>query len=166
MDTSEYLGLFLDESRENLQALNAALLDLERDPGDGESLASIFRVAHSLKGMSATMGFDRMAKLTHRMEEVLTVLRDGGGAVSGDIVEALFACLDTLEAMVGQVDEGGTGDVDTSALLDRLNAIEAAATGGPSSANSSSAGAPNSAFSSAAVVVAAVSISSNCPSSR
>ena len=55
-NTSEYLGLFLDELRENLQALSAAFLELERDPSDGESLASIFRVAHFLKGMSATMG--------------------------------------------------------------------------------------------------------------
>ena len=74
----EYLGLFLDESRENLQALNASILDLEREPDDPiEALNTIFRVAHSLKGMSATMGFERMAGLTHRMEEVLSKLRDG-----------------------------------------------------------------------------------------
>lgn len=142
MDTSEYLGLFLDESRENLQALNAALLELERDPADSESLASIFRVAHSLKGMSATMGFDGMAKLTHRMEEVLTVIRDGGAPVSGGIVEALFTCLDTLEGMVGDIEGGGTGQTDTSELLQRLDVIEAAATGEPALAEVAATMAP------------------------
>lgn len=120
----EYLGLFLDESRENLQSLNASILDLERAPEDpSEALNTIFRVAHSLKGMSATMGFDRMAGLTHRMEEVLSSLRDGHAPITTAVTDVLFACLDTLEGMVDSVSEGGDGSADTSALLDRLNAI-------------------------------------------
>ena len=112
MDTSEYLGLFLDESRESLQALNASLLDLERDPADAEPLTVIFRVAHSLKGMSATMGFEAMARLTHRMEEVLAAMRDDGAPVTPAISDALFACLDTLQEMVDRVAEGDEGEVD------------------------------------------------------
>jgi two-component system, chemotaxis family, sensor kinase CheA len=120
----EYLGLFLDESRENLQALNASILDLERDPDDSqEALNVIFRVAHSLKGMSATMGFEAMAGLTHRMEEVLSALRDGAAPVTTSVTDVLFACLDTLEGMVNQIAEGGTGTGDTDALLIRLAAI-------------------------------------------
>ncbi|MFN8109681.1 MAG: Hpt domain-containing protein [Thermoleophilia bacterium] len=120
----EYLGLFLDESRENLQALNASILDLERAPDDPEeALNTIFRVAHSLKGMSATMGFERMAGLTHRMEEVLSQLRDGGAPVTTEITDVLFACLDTLEGMVNDIGDGGSGAADTGALMDRLIAI-------------------------------------------
>ncbi|MFN8122004.1 MAG: chemotaxis protein CheA [Thermoleophilia bacterium] len=120
----EYLGLFLDESRENLQALNASILDLEREPDDPiEALNTIFRVAHSLKGMSATMGFERMAGLTHRMEEVLSKLRDGHAPVTTDVTDVLFACLDTLEGMVNDIGEGGDGAADTTPLMDRLAAI-------------------------------------------
>lgn len=124
MEMQEYLGLFLDESRENLQSLNASLLDLERAPEDpSEALNTIFRVAHSLKGMSATMGFDRMAGLTHRMEEVLSSLRDGNAPITTHVTDVLFACLDTLEGMVENVSEGGDGAADTSQLLERLSAI-------------------------------------------
>lgn len=120
----EYLGLFLDESRENLQSLNASILDLERDPEDpAEALNTIFRVAHSLKGMSATMGFDRMAGLTHRMEEVLSSLRDGGAPITTRVTDVLFACLDTLEGMVENVSEGGDGAADTTQLMEQLSAI-------------------------------------------
>ncbi|MCC6831534.1 MAG: chemotaxis protein CheA [Thermoleophilia bacterium] len=124
MDMQEYLGLFLDESRENLQALNASILDLEREPDDPiEALNTIFRVAHSLKGMSATMGFERMAGLTHRMEEVLSKLRDGHAPVTTDVTDVLFACLDTLEGMVNDIGDGGDGAADTTPLMGRLAAI-------------------------------------------
>ncbi len=131
MDTSEYLGLFLDESRESLQALNASLLDLERDPSDPEPLTVIFRVAHSLKGMSATMGFEAMARLTHRMEEVLAAMRDDGAPVTPAITDALFACLDTLQEMVDRVAAGVGEEVDASAVLTRLDGISG---GDPSAA--------------------------------
>ena len=127
MDTSEYLGLFLDESGESLQALNASLLDLERAPADPEPLTVIFRVAHSLKGMSATMGFESMAGLTHRMEEVLAAMRDDGAPVTPAVSDALFACLDTLQEMVDRVAAGDTGQVDASAVLARLDAIASGA---------------------------------------
>jgi two-component system chemotaxis sensor kinase CheA len=125
VDTSDYLGLFLDESRESLQALNASLLDLERDPSDPEPLTVIFRVAHSLKGMSATMGFEAMARLTHRMEEVLAAMRDDGAPVTPAITDALFACLDTLQEMVDRVAAGVGEEVDASAVLTRLDGIAA-----------------------------------------
>ncbi|WP_217921560.1 chemotaxis protein CheA [Miltoncostaea oceani] len=127
MDTSEYLGLFLDESGESLQTLNASLLDLERAPADPEPLTVIFRVAHSLKGMSATMGFESMAGLTHRMEEVLAAMRDDGAPVTPAVSDALFACLDTLQEMVDRVAAGDTEQVDASAVLARLDAISSGA---------------------------------------
>lgn len=124
VDSSEYLGLFLDESREHLQELNASLLDLERDPSSEEAIASIFRAAHTLKGMSATMGFEGMARLTHRMEEILGLFRDAERPVTGDTVDVLFACLDAIESMVDDIGEGGAGQTDTDQLLVRLASAE------------------------------------------
>lgn len=132
MDTSDYLGLFLDESRESLQSLNASLLDLERDPADPEPLTVILRVAHSLKGMSATMGFEAMARLTHRMEEVLAAMRDDGAPVTQATTDSLFACLDTLQEMVDRVAAGDAEEVDATPVLSRLDAIAAGAAGPPS----------------------------------
>jgi len=127
VDTSEYLGLFLDECGESLQALNASLLALEREPAEPEPLTVIFRVAHSLKGMSATMGFTAMAGLTHRMEEVLASMRDDHAPVTPVVSDALFACLDTLQEMADRVASGDTEEVDASAVLARLDAIASGA---------------------------------------
>lgn len=134
MDTSEYLGLFLDESRESLQALSASLLDLEREPSDPGPLAVVFRIAHSLKGMSATMGFDAMARLTHRMEEVLAVMRDDGAPVTPAVSDALFACLDALQEMVDRIAAGDPAELDASWVLGRLDAVAGADAASPAAA--------------------------------
>ncbi len=139
MDTSEYLGLFLEESRDSLDILNGSLLLLEHDPDDPETLASIFRVAHSLKGMSASVGLDAMARLTHRMEDTLAALRDGGTTPGPQVIDALFACLDTLQAMVDAVVAGDEAPVDTDSVL---AALEAAATAAPAEHDAPRAAAP------------------------
>ena len=101
--TRPSISAFLDEGRDSLRHLSAALLDLERDPGDAGTLAAIFRATHSLKGMSATVGLDAMADLTHRMEDVLAMVRDAGAATTRPLIDALFGCLDALEAMMDAV---------------------------------------------------------------
>ena len=78
MDTSEYMPMFLAEAREHLQELNLAIVRLEETPEDRPTVDEIFRIAHSLKGMSATMGFAQIAELTHHMEEVFELLRQRG----------------------------------------------------------------------------------------
>lgn len=63
METSQYLGIFIDESNENLQTINDGLLDLEKDPTNMEHIEVIFRAAHTLKGMSATMGYEELTTI-------------------------------------------------------------------------------------------------------
>jgi len=77
MELNQYMGMFLEESREHLQTLNSCLLSLENDPRNLSVLDEIFRSAHTIKGMSATMGFTAIAELTHEMENVLDLLRKG-----------------------------------------------------------------------------------------
>jgi two-component system chemotaxis sensor kinase CheA len=103
MDTSQYMSMFLEESLENLQTLNESLLDLEQNPEDTDKVNAIFRVAHTIKGMAATMGFTDLAELTHKMEDVLAEFREGKLKVTQDVVTVLFDCLDTLEKMVTNV---------------------------------------------------------------
>lgn len=106
MDTSQYLSMFLEESMDNLQTLNEALLQLEQEPENLDKLNEIFRVAHTIKGMAATMGFTQMADLTHKMEDVLSKFREGKLKVTEQVVTVLFQCLDTLETMVKNISEG------------------------------------------------------------
>jgi two-component system chemotaxis sensor kinase CheA len=123
MDTSQYLSMFLEESMDNLQTLNESLLQLEQDPNDIDKLNEIFRVAHTIKGMAATMGFSVMAELTHKMEDVLTKFRNGELKVTQKVVTVLFQCLDTLETMVNNISEGSEEQVSIDHIIKSLEGI-------------------------------------------
>ena len=70
MDVSQYLEIFIDETSEHLQNLSDCIMELEKDPENMDTINEIFRAAHSLKGMAGTMGFKRMQRLTHDLENV------------------------------------------------------------------------------------------------
>ncbi|WP_163193302.1 chemotaxis protein CheA [Clostridium thermarum] len=125
MDTQQYMSMFLEESMDNLQTLNESLLELEQNPDDINKVNEIFRVAHTIKGMAATMGFSHMAELTHKMEDVLSKFRDGELSVNQKVVTVLFDCLDTLENMVNNIQEGNSDDIDISSIIRDLQAIAA-----------------------------------------
>ncbi len=123
MDTSQYLSMFLEESIDNLQTLNESLLQLEQEPDDIDKLNEIFRVAHTIKGMAATMGFNDMAELTHKMEDVLSQFREGNLRVTQEVVTVLFKCLDTLEQMVNNISEGTDESISIDEIMENLESI-------------------------------------------
>lgn len=123
MDTNQYMGMFLEESREHLQTLNDSLLELEHNPEDPAVLSEIFRSAHTIKGMSATMGFTEIAELTHEMENVLDLLRKSQLKVNEDILDTIFKCVDTLEQMVECIASETEHGIDVSPLVKKLLAI-------------------------------------------
>ncbi|GLC32315.1 chemotaxis protein CheA [Clostridium omnivorum] len=123
MDTSQYLSMFLEESMDNLQTLNESLLQLEQEPDNIDKLNEIFRVAHTIKGMAATMGFSEMAELTHKMEDVLSKFRDGELKVTQKVVTVLFQCLDTLERMVNNISEGIEDEIPVDGIISELETI-------------------------------------------
>ncbi|MCG0313609.1 MAG: chemotaxis protein CheA [Calditerricola sp.] len=123
MDMNQYLSLFLEEAREHLQAITDRLLDLEREPAELQHVHEIFRSAHTLKGMAATMGFEDMAHLTHEMENVLDRVRNGELAVTPALGDLLFRCLDALETMVANIEEGGDGAGDVADIVRALRAV-------------------------------------------
>ncbi|MCR4813442.1 MAG: chemotaxis protein CheA [Lachnospiraceae bacterium] len=136
MDVSQYLEIFIDEAKEHLENLNTQIMNLEQDGENMDTINEIFRAAHSLKGMSGTMGFKRMQTLTHDMEDVFSKVRDGNIAVDTDMVDILFQCLDALEAYVANITEtADEGDNDNAHLIKALGEIlekGAASEGGPS----------------------------------
>ncbi|HEX3033123.1 MAG TPA: chemotaxis protein CheA [Bacillota bacterium] len=120
MDLSQYMGMFLEESREHLQNISQGLLSLESNPEDTRQVNEIFRSAHTLKGMSATMGFNQIAELTHQMENVLSKFRNGEIRVYSGIIDTMFRCLDSLESMVEKVANGETVEKDNQELIEEL----------------------------------------------
>jgi two-component system, chemotaxis family, sensor kinase CheA len=124
MNTDQYIEVFLDESREHLQAINDNLLKLEKQPTEIEIVQEIFRSAHTLKGMSATMGFEDIASLTHQMENVLDKIRHHELTVTTEVIDLTFAAVEALEEMVQSISEGNNGKKDVTKLVSQLKQVE------------------------------------------
>ena len=97
MDLAKYRNLFLEEATEHLAEIGQALLTLEKDPRDGPALDIVFRMMHSMKGMGASLGYDAVSGLAHRLEDRLGTWRKGGGIDDGQGVAMLFRGLESLE---------------------------------------------------------------------
>jgi two-component system chemotaxis sensor kinase CheA len=123
VDLSRYADLFLTESREHLSAINHALLQLERDSGGAEPVGAIFRAVHTVKGMSATMGYAAVAELSHEMETLLDRVRRGERQVNRAVMDVLFHAADALEAAIELSVAGREGEVDVAKLVGRLRAL-------------------------------------------
>jgi len=118
MDLSQYAELFLAESREHLSACNQLLLDWERNPASPEPVGGLFRAVHTIKGMAATMGYGRVADLSHRMENLLDHLRRSGRAPADEIIQLLFRATDALEKAVGLAVAGREREADLAVLAE------------------------------------------------
>lgn len=124
MDVSQYLEIFLDETKEHLQNLNTQILELESDPENMDTINEIFRAAHSLKGMAGTMGYKRMQNLTHDMENVFSEVRNGKLSVKQEMIDILFQCLDALEEYTNNIQAtADEGTNDNEPLIQMLNEI-------------------------------------------
>lgn len=132
MNPNEYLGIFVDDAHEHLQLMNQGLLTLEKNPASRAALEDVFRAAHTLKGMSATMGFKAMATLTHRMESALEEMRSGRMEVTTARMNVLFGCLDALEGGVNRVARGEE-EPPTEGLVAELETLTSG--GGDTKAN-------------------------------
>ena len=122
MDVSQYLEIFIDETKEHLQSLNEQLLILEKEPENESTINEIFRAAHTLKGMSGTMGYKRMQNLTHNMENIFSEIRNGKMSVTATIVDLLFKGLDALENYLSNIST--TGDEGTEEYADIIAQLD------------------------------------------
>ncbi|MDD3413602.1 MAG: chemotaxis protein CheA [Lachnospiraceae bacterium] len=124
MDVSQYLEIFLDETKEHIQSLSDHLMILEQEPENEATINEIFRAAHSLKGMAGTMGFKRMQRLTHDMENVFSEVRNGKMRVESSLVDVLFQTLDALEEYLQSIQETSEeGTNDNEPIITALNQI-------------------------------------------
>lgn len=124
IDMSQYMDVFFEEGKEHLENLNRNLLQLEKDAGDFNSLNEIFRAAHTLKGMSSTMGFEDLADLTHHMENVLADLKEGLLKVDSHVVDTLFQCFDRMQLIIENLESTGSSNMDNQSLIRQLENIK------------------------------------------
>lgn len=124
-DNSIYRTLFFEETDDHLQQLNDNVLELESNPNDASLLNEIFRSAHTLKGMAATMGYDVMTELTHKMENIFEKFKEGSVDVTSSSISLVFRCLDKLSSLVEDLREEKELTHDSiEGLLAELNAVE------------------------------------------
>ncbi|HWI51442.1 MAG TPA: chemotaxis protein CheA [Symbiobacteriaceae bacterium] len=132
--SAEDIKVFLDEAEEQLQAMEAGILKLEKEGENPEHLQEVFRAAHTLKGSSATLGHKKMAEVTHSMENILDKLRKGKLALTTLVGDTLLACLDVLQAFKDEIATGQESGVTTAAIMARLGAIDGGSAQAPAAA--------------------------------
>ncbi len=126
IDLEEFRDLFIEESRRHLQTLNLGILSLEQDPEDAAALNDIFRAAHTLKGMAATMGYTGIAQVAHALEDLLDQARAGVSNATPSWITLLFTAVDRVEALVDNVAAGGAAESDVTEVLESLRGYSAA----------------------------------------
>lgn len=135
MDTSKYKALYLQETHEHLSGIEKGLLQLDKGPGNSVAVDSLFRHYHSIKGMSASMGYEPLTRLAHAQEDLLDRVRSNKTVPAPETVSTLLECLDALRALVRKVEGGEPLDTDISPFIDKIKtARDAAATGSTAAA--------------------------------
>ena len=142
-EMDEIVREFLVESYENLDQLEQDMVSLESEPGSKELLSSIFRTIHTIKGTSGFLAFNRLEKLAHRGENLLSELRDGVREMDQDTADVLLLMVDRIRNIMGSVEETGQeGDVDIESVIAQIEAIQGKTSSAPVPAADSMSGEP------------------------
>lgn len=131
----KYKELFIDESKERLNSLDDNILKLEKDPSDANIVDEIFRVAHTLKGMAAAMGFKDIASLTHHMEDILDLIREGKAEINDNVISVLFDCRDVLFQRVEDIEDNNEFTNDFEETIQYITSIREELLGGNKASN-------------------------------
>lgn len=121
MDMTKYKELFISESREHLLSMNEVIVLLEKDANDKEKIDSLFRFAHSIKGMAASMGYSDISELAHKLEDLMDRVRKGVLAFDAGVADLLLEGADFLNALIFDVEQGVTGNRDISGLVQKID---------------------------------------------
>jgi two-component system chemotaxis sensor kinase CheA len=131
MDMSKYVKMYVSESQDRLQRMDALLLTLEKDGGDRAAIDTVFREAHSIKGMSASMGYEELSKVAHRLEDFLEQFRGGKGMLERDRVDLLFEGVDLLRRAVEEIAAGGAPTLKSDEYVAKIGSLNLAMTPSP-----------------------------------
>jgi two-component system, chemotaxis family, sensor kinase CheA len=124
VDMAEIAALFIEECGEGLEIMESGLMNLDLGAADPDTMNSIFRAAHSIKGGGATFGFLEISEFAHHVETLLDEMRKGQRDVTREAVDLLLLSVDCISAMVSGLDDGGPIDtVDADQLVVKLQAM-------------------------------------------
>ena len=138
IDISQFRGMFFEEARDYVASFENAVLALEREPANTESVHEMFRAAHSLKGCSATLGVDDVASFTHVLENLLDRVREGEVEATPALIELLLASSDVLGKLLESARQGEAPPDEVAALTERLSALhETSVSAAPDAATAS-----------------------------
>ncbi|RZB30637.1 MAG: two-component system, chemotaxis family, sensor kinase CheA [Desulfobacteraceae bacterium Eth-SRB1] len=125
-DNSKYMKAFIAEAQENLQDMNSALLELEKDPGRREFIDEIFRHAHTIKSGAASMEYEEISTLAHEMESLMDRLRSQNIKPDSSVIDILFQTFDLLETLVSGVAKQEKREIEITPLIDKVKTISLA----------------------------------------
>src|SRR5271167_1990462 len=140
MSDSDIVKDFLVESYENLDRLDRDLVGLEKNPHDRDALSGVFRTIHTIKGTCGFLGFNKLEKVAHVGENLLTRLRDGQLTLNPQLTTALLGMVDAVRQMLGSIEvSGGEGERDDTKLIATLTRLQSPP-GAPAESTAKSAG--------------------------
>jgi len=122
-NNSKYMKAFIAEAEDNLQEMNRALLELEKDPARRELIDEMFRHAHTIKGGAASMEYKDISTLAHEMEGLMDRLRSQNIVPDSSVLDILFETLDLLETLVQGVTQPDKGEIEITPLVNKIKAI-------------------------------------------
>jgi len=134
MDTSKYKALYLQEANEHLSGIEKGLLALEKGEDNPSPVENLFRHYHSIKGMSASMGYEVISRLSHAQEDLLDRVRSKRLTLSGAMLTALFKCTDALKELIKRVEEDKPLTYDVDPLINEIRGLIEGRTPAPQSA--------------------------------
>ena len=121
---SKYKEAFINESREIISNLNKTLLNLENDPSNLNLINETFRYLHNIKGMSATMGFEEITKISHELENIMDLVRKGEKNLTSEIINILFKGVDWLEKLINGLEKNiNIKEFNLSSLYEQINLV-------------------------------------------
>ncbi len=143
MSDTDIVQDFLVESYENLDRLDRELVGLEKNPQDREALGSVFRTIHTIKGTCGFLGFNKLEKVAHVGENLLSRLRDGHLTLNPELTTALLGMVDAVRQMLGSVEaSGGEGERDDTKLIAKLTRLQSPPEAPPEAATDAAADSP------------------------
>jgi two-component system chemotaxis sensor kinase CheA len=123
MDSSKYVDVFIEETRDQLQVVNSVLLNLEENGFNDEKMNEAFRVVHTIKGSAGVIGVAHISELAHIMEDLFDILRKRKEVPEKSMIQVLFTGVDKIEKMLAQLEKDGTTNLDVTELIAKMKLL-------------------------------------------
>jgi two-component system, chemotaxis family, sensor kinase CheA len=123
IDTSVFVSKFVEEARDRLKALGAALLQLEETPGSADAIAQALRESHSIKGSALMLGFTDISEISHKLEDLFVAAKTNASLLDGDAFDVIFTAVDQMSMRIEQLARGNTTAIEVGDICAQLASV-------------------------------------------